>query len=97
MLQVMKHESKYIHPGFETQANRCHKSEKGVSVAPIKALSYKKCFRSREYSPDTINAHARTCQPRANADEGYYGNEEHPEPEEHVDLLVVPEERNYTE
>ena len=43
-----------------------------------------------DYSPNTINAHARTCQPRANADESYYGNEEHPEPEEHVDLLVVP-------
>ena len=55
-------------------------------------MSNKKFLRSCEYSPDTINAHARTCQPRTNADESYYGNEEHPEPEEHVDLLVVPEE-----
>ena len=88
----MKHESKYIHPGFETKAKRCQKSERWVLVAPIKGLSYKKYLTSREYSPDTINAHARTCQPGANADEGYYGNEEHPEPEEHVDLLVVPAE-----
>ena len=80
----MKHESKYIHAAFETQGKR----NRGIS-GPNQIICTTNFLR---YSPDTINAHARTCQPHANADEGYYGNEEHPEPEEHVDLLVVPAE-----
>ena len=43
-MQVMKHTSKGIHPGFETQGRRHQKSKIGVSVVSRKRLMSLKSF-----------------------------------------------------
>ena len=49
-MQVRKHASEVIHPGFETQSRRYQKSKTGVSVASQKGLvSYKNYFKKKNY------------------------------------------------
>ena len=43
-MQVTKHISEVIHPGFRTQSRRHQKSKTGVSVAPQKELMSSKIF-----------------------------------------------------